>query len=172
MSQQNLEFLPIDCDLLSTTDFINKQTGETIKLSHADKLVYSRMVNRFNFFERINKDFFESQQVIAEVTAFSVKSVQRAITTFCNIGIVEVIQNGRSNKYVVHNWRDFLKPVDKKTKNPNKVRQTSFTKTTAPVSPRNTLPKQKVPFVQQSSIEDSFYSGGFIQDYEDDGCPF
>ena len=96
-SVHHSKFLPIDCELLATTDFINKQTGEAIKLSHADKFVYSRMVNRFNFFERINKDFFESQQVIAEVTAFSVKSVQRAITTFCNIGIVEVIQNGRNN---------------------------------------------------------------------------
>ena len=56
------------------------------ELSLSAKVIYSYMLWRYNFFKKDNKQYFESQETVAQVCDVSRKTANEGIQKLCSLG--------------------------------------------------------------------------------------
>lgn len=78
-------------NILSAVGFVNPNTGETIKLSAEQKIIWLHILDRYKFFKDEDKPYFENQADIALACGVSEKTVSRFIKTLSDA----VDENGK-----------------------------------------------------------------------------
>ena len=127
----------IDYDLLMNTTFVTD--NGTFELSLIEVVLYSRMFNQYTLYAKSGIDYSESQLDLSKIIKASIKTVQRSLLRFKDMGLVETYTNGKDNYYVVKNWRSVgIMENIKKSKHKNKISSGSFTKDNFPKSLKNT----------------------------------
>lgn len=75
------EFCKISLDLLSAKHFISRATGELLKFSAQEKLLWAWMKKRHDYFtKKLGNAWYENQDTIAHDCGCDVSSVKRFIT--------------------------------------------------------------------------------------------
>lgn len=74
-------------------------------LSSNTKLVYAYMLWRYQFFvDNLDKEYFESQDSIAAALDITRKTVNVAITSLCNAGLLQITEKKKKTGPVVNNY--------------------------------------------------------------------
>jgi hypothetical protein len=88
MSEQHLK---ISLDLLPAKHFISRTTGELLKLSAQDKLLWAWMKKRHDYFTKeLGNAWYENQDVIAHDCGCDPSSVKRFITKLTKHGYLTI----------------------------------------------------------------------------------
>lgn len=99
------------CDgLLAAVGVVNTDTGILVEISPAEKLIYARMYAAYKFHSENNRDYFESQDVIADSVGVERKKICVAVDKFVKLGILtqttKYIRGLKRNFYVFHEFVD------------------------------------------------------------------
>lgn len=86
----NERFLKLPYILLQTTGFVSPVSRQEVKLTLTDKVLYSYIKNRFDFFTKDGKLYFDTQQSIAEACSLDIKTVGNSIRKFTKEGLTDV----------------------------------------------------------------------------------
>lgn len=116
METKEVQFIPFEKELLRIKEVVcvqAKKDGKPVVVNFTGnvKIVYQYMQDRYQFFKRSGKDFFDNQKEIAEACGVSDRTVIQIIQTLCEAGLVEKRQKSikgawHSNAYVVHDVFD------------------------------------------------------------------
>ena len=86
----------------------------------ADVVIYAFMLNRFNFFRKIGKDYFENIEDIAIGSRQSVATVKRTVKKLNDNHFIQITKVkskiGFSNSYIVNDIFNTIEPVAKPKK--------------------------------------------------------
>ena len=108
-------FYRIGKDVLSASSFVHPETGECIKLSLAEKMVYSILREECISFKQSGIPCFLSQGTIAERSGVSRMSVNVALKKLEEFGVIHSVPhklpNGKYTKEYV--WKHDLKVYGK-----------------------------------------------------------
>lgn len=131
--EQTIKFLQIDAELLNKSH-IKAPDGTLHILGGFERMLYSYMVFRYNFFKSQEKGFFEEQETFHKFFPWvSMKTVQRAIQSLERCGMITVQRKsgkkGKGNNYIVHPYV----AVDAENSNDKMKRVTSFSKENQPI---------------------------------------
>lgn len=148
-TEQTIKFLQIDAELLNKSH-IQSPDGTLHMLGGFERMLYSYMAFRYNFFQAQGKGFFEEQETFHKFFPWvSMKTVQRAIKTLEDCGMITVQRKagkkGKGNNYIVHSYV----AVDSKISNDKMKRGSSFSKTNQPT--------KKKEMTQSQTIQDLEY---------------
>ena len=96
-------YITVDYDLLKADGFVNKETGEFVKLIANDKLLYSYLKARIKYFviER-RGEYYDTQESIANACGMNVTSARKGLAKFRDNGILEAKLQPFKN---YNNWR-------------------------------------------------------------------
>lgn len=112
-------FLKLPYSLLWCDGYVDENNIQ-VKMNQSDKIVYAHIKNRYQFFKSMGKEYFDSQQSIADVCNLDVRSVNTIIRNFEKGGVVVVLKRpfGQILKNVYTFIRDLKvwkrKPGEKK----------------------------------------------------------
>lgn len=74
-------------------------------VTNADVIVYAIMLNRYDFFKKLGKSYFENTEDIAECSGQGIATVKRSIKKLSEHGHLQIAKTritvGTSNNYVV-----------------------------------------------------------------------
>lgn len=102
--EEDEQYVKLPYTLMAAQGYINKDTGEYVKISQGAKFVYIYLKARNQFFvvER-GGDHFEAQSTIAEAVGMDTRRVHEIILEFIKNGVVyaekEACSNGRRWHY-------------------------------------------------------------------------
>lgn len=102
--QNNIKFLQIDSEILNKPFVVLPDCTQKI-LGAFERMLYTYLKFRYEFFKKHSCDYFESQESICNYFPFvSLKTVQRSTKTLEDCGLILVTRKGfnRNNKYVVN----------------------------------------------------------------------
>lgn len=125
-------YLPAYKNILSAVGFVNINTGETIKLSAEQKIIWLYMLDRYKFFKEKDQQYFDNQSDIASAAAVSERTVLRFIKSLSDYGYLQINQTRigghKSNSYtllsdlvLVQPEKAPKKPVQAKTERTNAI---------------------------------------------------
>lgn len=83
-------YCQITHEMMRATHWVSKTTGEHLKLSPAQKIIWVHMNNRYNFFRSLGKEWFDSQEDIAFATGCDVSTVKLFIKQLVEHGYMKV----------------------------------------------------------------------------------
>jgi len=92
-----------DC-LLAATSICNTETGVVVSVSSNDKNVYAKMFASYKFHSASGREYFESQDVVADLLGLERKTVASSVKKFVQLGVVTtkiVYKNGIRHTYYV-----------------------------------------------------------------------
>jgi hypothetical protein len=81
MQKKENQFLKIPYKLLGAVGYVNKD-GECVKMTLTEKIIYAHLRNRFVFFRSLNKEYYDTQQAIADACNMDIKSVGNILRKF------------------------------------------------------------------------------------------
>ncbi|SHI35614.1 MULTISPECIES: DUF6945 domain-containing protein [Pseudomonas] len=93
-------------ELLTATNWINTNTGESYKFSCEEKIIWCWMLDRFQFFKEQNGVWFDNQDEIAAYCGVGLSTVKRFIKKLTQSGVLLVEKKPMggarvSNSYVI-----------------------------------------------------------------------
>ncbi len=88
-------------DFMRCKSLVNKTTGESTKISHAQKMQYVYMRDQYVWRKSMSQEYFESQESIAEYLGYSVRSVRDGVKVLLAAGLLDIKIKVRSNVYTV-----------------------------------------------------------------------
>lgn len=98
-----MSYITVDISLLRSEGFVCPVSGELVRLTGNDKLLYSYMRNRIDFFvTRQGGEYFDTQSSIADALNLNITSVRKGLTKFQKSGIL-VAEKIKFRNY--WNWR-------------------------------------------------------------------
>jgi len=84
------EFYKLPKDLAKADGFIDKKTGEPIKITASGKIVYAYMLTKNEFFtEKLQGQHYESQATIAKACSLEYKAAGTILRSFLDHGVIE-----------------------------------------------------------------------------------
>jgi len=101
-------FLKLPYNLLWCDGYVD-ENNIRIKMNLSDKIVYSHIKNRYLFFKSMGKEYFDSQQTIADVCNLDVRSVNTIIRNFEKNGVVVVLK--RAFGQILKNVYTFIRDL-------------------------------------------------------------
>lgn len=92
--------------LMAATQWVSLVTGEHLTFTGQDKILWIWMKDRYDFFTREHKDWFDNQDEIAKYTGCSSSTVKRFIGRLLDHGYMKKAQRrmygcARSNSYTI-----------------------------------------------------------------------
>ncbi|WP_460163463.1 helix-turn-helix domain-containing protein [Pseudomonas sp. S2_F03] len=84
------QFCQFTHEMMRATHWISKTTGEHLKLSAVQKIIWVQMIDRYNFFRLLGKEWFDSQEDIAFATGCDVSTVKAFIRLLVKHGYITV----------------------------------------------------------------------------------
>ena len=99
------------CDgMLAAVGAMNLDTGIIVEIAPAEKLIFARMQAAYKFHSTNNRDYFESQDVIADSVGVERKKVATAVDKFVKLGLItqvtKYVKGLRRNFYTFHDFVD------------------------------------------------------------------
>lgn len=110
MDNNEAKYVRFEKELLKIKEVHNKN-GVVIQFNGNIKILYQYMHDRYLFFKRINKEFFDDQRDIAESVGIAERTCVSLVNTLCDFGLIEKTKKKirgawTSNSYVVHDIFD------------------------------------------------------------------
>ena len=110
MDNNEAKYVRFEKELLKIKKVCNK-SGESLVFTGNIKILYQYMHDRYLFFKRLNKEFFDDQRDIAEAIGVTEKTSSSLIGALCEFGLIEKTKKKirgawTSNSYVVHDIFD------------------------------------------------------------------
>lgn len=110
MYNNEVTYIRFEKELLKIKEVRNK-SGNAVAFSGNIKILYQYMHDRYLFFKRLNKEFFDDQREIAEAIGVTERTAVSLVNALCDIGLVEKTKKKirgawTSNSYVVHDIFD------------------------------------------------------------------
>lgn len=81
MSKEQDQFLKIPYKILRASGYVNK-AGECVNMNLSDKVIYCHIKNRFEFFTKLGKEYFDTQQAIADAVHMDLKATGNILRKF------------------------------------------------------------------------------------------
>ena len=89
-------FLKIPQLLINASGYVNN-SGCVVKLNLSDKLVYAYMKSRFDFFMSLGKEYYDTQQSVADYCNMDLKTCGVILRKFEDNGVISVIKKPQGN---------------------------------------------------------------------------
>lgn len=150
-------FLKLPYSLLWCDGYIDENKLQ-VKMNLSDKIVYAHIKNRYQFFKSMGKEYYDSQQSIADMCNLDVRSVNTIMRNFEKGGVIVVLK--RSFGQILKNVYTFIRDLEVWKRKPGEKKNT----------PRiavdyETFKLSEDEFVH--SLPDVNYTGQFETDYDD-----
>lgn len=170
-------YLPAYKNIMSAIGFVNLYTGETIKLSAEQKIVWFYILDRYKFFKEKGQLYFDNQADIALACGVSERTVLRFINALSNSvdkegkyvgsGYLQINQTRigghKSNSYTILSDLVLVQPE----KAPNKPVQARTEQTNGIAAP---AVQNAVERLTEPSSDDSYIPAG--QDWAFESIPY
>lgn len=134
-------YLPAYKNILSAAGFVNLTTGETIKLSAEQKIVWFYILDRYKFFKEKDQLYFDNQADIAAACGVSERTVLRFIKSLNDYGYLQINQTRigghKSNSYVLLSDLVLVQP-EKASNKPTQAKTQQTNSITAPAQQNST----------------------------------
>lgn len=89
-------FLKIPQLLINASGYVNN-SGCVVKLNLSDKLVYAYMKSRFDFFMSLGKEYYDTQQSVADYCNMDLKTCGVILRKFEDNGVISVVKKPQGN---------------------------------------------------------------------------
>ena len=89
-------FLKIPQLLINASGYENN-SGCVVKLNLSDKLVYAYMKSRFDFFMSLGKEYYDTQQSVADYCNMDLKTCGVILRKFEDNGVISVVKKPQGN---------------------------------------------------------------------------
>lgn len=96
MQDRQERFLMVPYRLLSAAGYVDAN-GVLVKMNLTEKVIYAHLKNRFEFFKGQSKEYFDTQQAIADVCNMDVKSVGKVLRKFNKEGLTTIYKRPTGN---------------------------------------------------------------------------
>lgn len=170
-------YLPAYKNIMSAIGFVNLNTGETIKLSAEQKIVWLYILDRYKFFKEKGQLYFDNQADIALACGVSERTVLRFINALSNSvdkegkyvgsGYLQINQTRicghKSNSYTIISDLVLVQP-EKASNKPIQARTEQTNGIAAPAV------QNAVERLTEPSSDDSYISAG--QDWAFESIPY
>lgn len=110
------QFLMIPYKILNAWGYQTKH-GKPVKMSSSDKIIYCYLKSRFQFFKGLGKEYFDTQQSIANFCCLDLKTTGLILRKFINNDITTIYKKPYNNylKNVYTNVGNLLLLAEKTT---------------------------------------------------------
>ena len=107
------KFCKLTHEMMRATHWVSRVTGEILPLTGDQKLIWTWMESRYQFFQSQGKGWFDNQDDIAQATGCSVSAVRRFIKLLTHHGYMKVERHKvrgflHSNVYTIIEALDVL----------------------------------------------------------------
>ena len=89
-------FLKIPQLLINASGYVNN-SGDVVKLNLSDKLVYAYMKSRFDFFMSLGKEYYDTQQSVADYCNMDLKTCGVILRKFEDNGVISIVKKPQGN---------------------------------------------------------------------------
>lgn len=90
------QFLMVPYNLLSAAGYISKD-GECVKMNLTEKIIYAHIRNRFDFFKGLGKEYYDTQQAIADVCNMDIKATGNVLRKFIKNDLTTIYKKPYGN---------------------------------------------------------------------------
>lgn len=100
-------YVPMEKELMRLTEVrLTSDPTKVLKLTPASKMLYRYMLDRYQHFTRLNKQFFDNQEALAEAIGVTSRTVLNLIKDMVEFGLItkkatKTFGAAHSNSYVV-----------------------------------------------------------------------
>jgi len=158
-------------ELLTATNWINTNTGESYKFSCEDKIIWCWMLDRFQFFKEQNGVWFDNQDEIAAYCGVGLSTVKRFIKKLTQSGVLLVEKKPMggarvSNSYVI--TRDLV--LVQKEEDASKASVSSYTQRSSEKATNIAPDVESVPMALTDFYSDGDEITGHLVEEIPDAC--
>jgi len=114
------QFCQITHEMMCATHWASRTTGEHLKLSAAQKIIWVQMIDRYNFFRSLGKEWFDSQEDIAFAAGCDVSTVKAFIRLLVKHGYIAIKRN-KLRGFVSSNSYKIVAPLQLHNNHASKV---------------------------------------------------
>lgn len=90
------QFLMVPYNLLNAAGYISKE-GECVKMNLTEKIIYAHIRNRFDFFKKLGKEYYDTQKSIAEVCNMDIKATGNVLRKFIEADLTTIYKKPYGN---------------------------------------------------------------------------
>jgi hypothetical protein len=108
-------FCKLSHEIMRATHWVSKTTGQHLKLTGTQKIVWVHMTNRYEFFRSLGNEWFDDQEEIARDTGCDVSTVKGFIKLLVKHGYM-VVGRKKLRGYVHSNSYKIIAPLQLRSK--------------------------------------------------------
>ena len=90
------QFLMLPYNLLRSGGYVSND-GECVKMNLTEKIIYTHLRNRYDFFTAQGKEYYDTQQSISDVCNMDIKAVGNVLRKFIKAGLTPVYKKAYGN---------------------------------------------------------------------------
>lgn len=114
------QFCKLTHEIMRATHWVSKTTGQHIKLTGTQKIIWVHMANRYQFFRSLGKEWFDDQEDIAKETGCDVSTVKEFIRLLEKHGYM-VVERKKLRGFVHSNSYKIVAPLQLHNKHASTV---------------------------------------------------
>lgn len=90
------QFLKLPYNLLRSGGYVAKD-GECVKMNLTEKIIYTHLRNRYDFFTVQGKEYYDTQKDVADVCNMDIKAVGNVLRKFTKAGLTTIYKKTYGN---------------------------------------------------------------------------
>lgn len=90
------QFLKLPYNLLRSGGYVSND-GECVKMNLTEKIIYTHLRNRFDFFTVQGKEYYDTQKDVADVCNMDIKAVGNVLRKFTKDGLTTIYKKTYGN---------------------------------------------------------------------------
>lgn len=90
------QFLKLPYNLLRSGGYVAKD-GECVKMNLTEKIIYTHLRNRYDFFTSQGKEYYDTQKDVADVCNMDIKAVGNVLRKFTKAGLTTIYKKTYGN---------------------------------------------------------------------------
>ena len=90
------QFLKLPYNLLRSGGYVSKD-GECVKMNLTEKIIYTHLRNRYDFFTAQGKEYYDTQKDVADVCNMDIKAVGNVLRKFTKAGLTTIYKKTYGN---------------------------------------------------------------------------
>lgn len=90
------QFLKLPYNLLRSGGYVSKG-GECVKMNLTEKIIYTHLRNRYDFFTSQGKEHYDTQKDVADVCNMDIKAVGNVLRKFTKAGLTTIYKKNYGN---------------------------------------------------------------------------
>lgn len=90
------QFLKLPYNLLRSGGYVSEH-GECVKMNLTEKIIYTHLRNRYDFFTAQGKEYYDTQKDVADVCNMDIKAVGNVLRKFTKAGLTTIYKKTYGN---------------------------------------------------------------------------